>query len=80
MTLFIGPTQGGLDPAKSKVSVSPAFSTARAMVSGRSTTPSESTKAFARQVPSGMAAMWARIWSAARVRSSAIAEVTVSSP
>jgi hypothetical protein len=44
MTLFIGPAQGGLDPAKSKVSVSPVFSvTVSAIVSGSFTTPSEST-------------------------------------
>ena len=79
-TEFIGPAQGAEEPAKSKVRPSPSRVTARAMVSGPFTTPSLSTKAVERQVPSGMSAIIARICAAARVRISAMAAATVASP
>ena len=47
--------------------------TVRAMVRGSLTTPSLSMKALEGQGPSGMVAIMARIWVAARVRISAMA-------
>ena len=45
ITLFIGPAQGGLEPDMSKWRSVPVFSMRMSMVSGSSTTPSESTQA-----------------------------------
>ena len=78
-TEFIGPAQGGEEPAKSKVRLSLSRVTVRAMVRGSLTTPSLSMKARAVGA-AGIRAIIARIWVAARARISAMAASTVASP